>query len=172
MADDSTVYGHDNGGFNDYEGESGGRDCRKQSTSASDASSSGGRRRHNSRRRQEVSDDDGSGSASRKRKRGWYTTVDQEDDTPLPMQVTKTQQLRIGDDGEVHKFYNTRFKDMQQSSCKVLGKAFVKMIEPKKQTHHPYTKGDEKRPPWWPPTTGENCVRHREPDHLLKPGRS
>jgi hypothetical protein len=79
----------------------------------------------------------------------------------------------IGDEAEVEKFYSCRFKDMQQSSCKVMGKAFVKLVEPKKQTHHPYTKGDGKAPPWWPPTTGDENVRvrHKEPDHLLKPGR-
>jgi hypothetical protein len=70
----------------------------------------------------------------------------------------------------VEQFYNVRFKDMQQSSCKVMGKAFVKLVEPKKQTHHPYTKGDAKAPPWWPKSTGDNHVRHREPDHLLRPG--
>jgi hypothetical protein len=79
----------------------------------------------------------------------------------------------IGNEAEVEKFYHCRFKDMQQSSCKIIGKAFVKLVEPKKQTHHPYTKGDEKAPPWWPPTTGEDNVkvRHKEPDHLLKPGK-
>ena len=96
---------------------------------------------------------------------------EQDDDTPVPVPVAKTQQLRIGDDAEVLKFYYVRFKDMQQSSCKVMGKAFVKLVEPKKQTHHPYTKGDVKAPPWWPPTVGENHVRHKEPDHLLKPGK-
>jgi hypothetical protein len=79
--------------------------------------------------------------------------------------------LVIGDEAEVERFYFVRFKDMQQSSCKVMGKAFVKLVEPKKQTHHPYTKGDVKAPPWWPDTKGENSVRHKEPDHLLKPGR-
>jgi hypothetical protein len=85
--------------------------------------------------------------------------------------VIKTQQLIIGNDEEVDKFYHVRFKDMQQSSCKIMGKAFVKLIEPKKQTHHPYTKGAAMAPPWWPQTTGENAVRHREPDHLYKPGK-
>jgi hypothetical protein len=93
------------------------------------------------------------------------------DDTPVPVPVQKTQQLTIGNDKEVDQFYSVRFKDMHQSSCKVLGKAFVKLVEPKKQTHHPYTKGADKKPPWWPNTTGENHVRHREPDHLLKPGK-
>jgi hypothetical protein len=45
------------------------------------------------------------------------------------------------------------------------------LVEPKKQTHHPYTKGDEQAPSWWPNTTGPNNVRHKEPDHLLKPGK-
>lgn len=83
---------------------------------------------------------------------------------------TQKHDLTIGDDEQVEAFYLVRFKDMQQSACKVMGKAFVKLVEPKKQTHHPYTGGDSKAPPWWPNTTGENCVRHKEPDHLLKPG--
>lgn len=82
--------------------------------------------------------------------------------------VQRFQELTIGDEAEVTKFYHVRFKDMQQSSCKVMGKAFVKLVEPKKQTHHPYTKGDSKAPPWWP--KGDNYVKHKEPDHLLKPG--
>lgn len=90
------------------------------------------------------------------------------DDTPVPSQ--KTQQLRIGDDHEVEKLYCLRFKDLQQWACKILGKAFVKLIEPKKQTHHPYTGGDRRAPPWWPRSPGEKYVRHREPDHLKKPG--
>ena len=94
-------------------------------------------------------------------------------DTPTPVPVQKVQQLRIGDSAEVEKFYACRFKDMHQVSCKVIAKAFVKWVEPKKQTHHPYTKGDSKAPPWWPPTTGDENVkvRHKEPDHLSKPGR-
>ncbi|ESZ92987.1 hypothetical protein SBOR_6653 [Sclerotinia borealis F-4128] len=82
----------------------------------------------------------------------------------------KTIQLRIGDEDEVEKFYTCRFIDMQQFSCKIMGKAFVKLIEPKKQTHYPYTKGPEKSPPWWPSTFGKFSVPHKEPDHLRKPG--
>ncbi len=92
------------------------------------------------------------------------------EDLPITPSVQK-QTLVIGNEAEVEKFYTQRFKDMQQSACKVMGKAFVKLVEPKKQTHHPYTKGNDKAPPWWPNTQGDNNVRHREPDHLLKPGK-
>ncbi|RFU24067.1 hypothetical protein B7463_g12271, partial [Scytalidium lignicola] len=85
-----------------------------------------------------------------------------------PVVVQSTQQLRIGDEKEVTKFYHLRFKDLQQSACKIIGKIFVKVVEPKKQTHYPYTGGAAKAPPWWPPTTGENAIRHKEPDHLYK----
>jgi hypothetical protein len=135
---------------------------RKQSSSG-DSSSGRSRRRFQRQSRSEDSEED---SANGKRKRARYP----DDDTPIPVPVQKTQQLLISDDAEVEKFYFVRFKDMQQSSCKVMGKAFVKLVEPKKQTHHPYTKGNAKAPPWWPSTTGEAHVRHKEPDHLLKPG--
>ncbi|PVH69813.1 hypothetical protein DL98DRAFT_391990, partial [Cadophora sp. DSE1049] len=78
--------------------------------------------------------------------------------------------LSIGNEGEIEEYYLGRFKDMTQSACKIMGKAFVRLVEPKKRTLHPYTKGDERAPPWWPPTSGENSVRHKEPEHLLKPG--
>lgn len=127
-------------------------------------SSSGYDRKHSS--------SGGSSSDAKKRRFASYRNRENSnDDTPVPVPVKKTQQLMIGDAAEVEKFYQTRFKDMQQSSCKVMGKAFVKLVEPKKQTHHPYTKGDDKAPPWWPNTTGDNHVRHKEPDHLLKPER-
>lgn len=101
-----------------------------------------------------------------------YGTV-QEDDMPIPIPVSHTRQLKISDGGEVTDFYGQRFKDLQQSACKVVAKAFVKIIEPKKQTNHPYTGGRAKAPAWWPLPSkegGKDGVRHREPDHLLKPG--
>ena len=126
--------------------------------------------------RSEDSEEDGTSSSSRRSKRprypGQYHRSHSNDDTPIPVPVVKFQEMEIGNEEEVEKFYGVRFKDMQQSACKVMGKAFVKLVEPKKQTHHPYTKGDEKAPMWWPPTTGAEAVRvrHKEPDHLLKPG--
>jgi hypothetical protein len=146
---------------------------RKLSMASSGDSSSGGRSRRNYER-QSRSGDSGEADSTkgkRKRVRGSQYSFD-DDDTPIPVPVVKAQQLTIGNEAEVEAFYNTRFKDMQQSSCKVMGKAFVKLVEPKKQTHHPYTKGDDKAPPWWPKTTGELHVRHKEPDHLLRPGQS
>ncbi|KAE9378927.1 hypothetical protein N431DRAFT_327065 [Stipitochalara longipes BDJ] len=135
--------------------------------------SSEGRTRYRKSRSEDSDEDISSGSRGKKRARYPAWRENSNDDTPIPVPVQKTQQLMIGDSAEVEKFYACRFKDMQQSSCKVMGKAFVKLVEPKKQTHHPYTKGDGKAPPWWPPTTGDDNVRvrHKEPDHLLKPER-
>ena len=72
-------------------------------------------------------------------------------------------------------FYDQRFKSCQQSACKLIAKAWVKAVEPKKQSTHPYTGSDEKAPDWWPKpwgTTKEDKVRHKEPDHLYKRGRA
>lgn len=54
----------------------------------------------------------------------------------------------------------------QQFNCKALCKAWIKLIEPKKQTNYPYNLGDRGKPDWWP-----NNVRHKEPDHLMKEER-
>ena len=48
----------------------------------------------------------------------------------------------------------------------MIAKEWVKVIEPKKQTRFPYNKGDAGKPTWWPAD-----VRHKEPDHLMKPER-
>lgn len=149
--------------YNDYEVEN--QDFRKQSGRLPSD-----RRRHHRKSRSEDSDEGAGVKKRRIRGHGGQFRDSSNDDTPVTTVKTK-QMLTIGDSVEVDKFYRLRFKDCQQSACKIMGKSFVKLVEPKKQTHHPYTKGAEQAPPWWPPTTGENHVRHKEPDHLLKPGK-
>ncbi|KAL7270493.1 hypothetical protein RUND412_006800 [Rhizina undulata] len=74
--------------------------------------------------------------------------------------------LDISNSEDVFTFFNTRFRQMQQLVCKVVAKAWIKVIEPKKQSNFPYNRGDESKPSWWPPN-----ARHKEPDHLMKPER-
>ncbi|KAI5790183.1 hypothetical protein EDC01DRAFT_616572 [Geopyxis carbonaria] len=74
--------------------------------------------------------------------------------------------LHIYDNDAVTTFYMTRLRQMQQLMCKVVSKAWIKVIEPKKQSNFPYNRGDESKPSWWP-----REVRHKEPDHLMKPER-
>lgn len=73
--------------------------------------------------------------------------------------------LLISDEEAVTTFFETRFRQMQQLTCKVVAKAWIKVIEPKKQSHFPYNRGEESKPSWWPAG-----ARHKEPDHLMKPG--
>lgn len=87
--------------------------------------------------------------------------------------------LEIGDSEKILLFYENAFRALQQLNCRQIAKAFIKVIEPRKQVKHPYNggkppagaapgeKGDPEKtkPDWWP--TG---VTHREPDHLKKPG--
>ena len=140
-------------------------DDRKYSTA------DGRHRRHTQRSSRSDASDEYGGSKKKRSRTSVYRRGS--DDMPLSVITsTKTQQLRIGDEEEVKRFYLGRFKDMQQNACKILGKAFVKLVEPKKQTHHPYTGGDAGRPLYWPfgqPGTPE-YVRHKEPDHLYKNG--
>jgi len=127
-------------------------------------------RRHHRKSRSEEFEGDGSVGVKRRHKEYGGQYPDKSNEEIPVSQPTQRHDMEIGNNNQVHAYYFVRFKDMQQSACKVIGKAFVKLMEPKKQTHHPYTKGDEKAPPWWPNTTGDNCVRHKEPDHLLRPG--
>jgi hypothetical protein len=70
----------------------------------------------------------------------------------------------------VVSFYESSFKNIQQTACKEIAKAFIRVICPKKQRNHPYTKGWDARPDWWPEFTPEEKARHIEPDHQLKRG--
>jgi len=67
---------------------------------------------------------------------------------------------------ELMTWYASKFDSLQQQTCKVVVKAWIKVIEPKKQTRYPYNKGNEGKPPWWP-----QDLRHKEPDHLVKFGQ-
>ena len=80
------------------------------------------------------------------------------------------RQVQLGDSEALGEFYIQCLKDMQQSGCKVLGKAWVKLLEPKKQSTYPYTGGVDRAPPWWPRKEGKLSIRHKEPDHLHKVG--
>ncbi|KAM0472670.1 hypothetical protein ACHAPX_008631 [Trichoderma viride] len=104
----------------------------------------------------------------RKRVRGARAINDEED---LPMTVSSRRCIKIGDSAAVWSFYEQRFKNCQQTACKLIAKAWVKAVEPKKQSTHPYTGSDEKAPGWWPKAWGptkDDKVRHKEPDHLYK----
>lgn len=89
----------------------------------------------------------------------------------------------IGDEKAVMAFFRRILADGQQGLCKKLAKWWIRAINPNKQTNYPYAKGPERKPPWWPLTPPNNAagvatkgtmengfVRHKEPDHLAKPG--
>ena len=82
-----------------------------------------------------------------------------------PAHSAEYKPLMIGNSEEVTTFLETRFRQLQQLCCKIVAKAWIKVIEPKKQTRYPYNRGEESKPDWWPID-----VRHKEPDHLMKPG--
>ncbi|KAJ5176743.1 uncharacterized protein N7482_002620 [Penicillium canariense] len=85
--------------------------------------------------------------------------------------------LRIGDTSKVMSYYEGALKHFQQLNCRMVAKAFIKFIEPRKQVRHPYNGGkpppgsapgttgdpEKTKPEWWPPG-----VMHKEPDHLRK----
>lgn len=87
--------------------------------------------------------------------------------------------IRVDDEARLKKYYEKAFDSFQQLNCRVIAKAFIKLVEPRKQVNYPYngrrassSPGGERRadpemtkPPWWPAG-----VTHKEPDHLLKPG--
>ncbi|CAI6082368.1 hypothetical protein V2G26_020835 [Clonostachys chloroleuca] len=130
-------------------------------------------RHHTSDRTRSQNDDDGEdggsypGRPGRKRPRSRQTMEYEE----MPMPIMSRRGIRVCDSRALWGFYDQRFKSCQQSACKLIAKAWVKAVEPKKQSTHPYTGSDAKAPDWWPKPWGdtkEDRVRHKEPDHLYK----
>ncbi|KAI0128476.1 hypothetical protein BJ170DRAFT_330790 [Xylariales sp. AK1849] len=92
-------------------------------------------------------------------------------DEDNPTTVSSKKSIAINDKEGLENFYEQRFKQCQQTACKLIAKAWIKAVEPKKQSTHPYTGADEKAPDWWPQRWGDGNderVRHKEPDHLYK----
>ncbi|KAI1143995.1 hypothetical protein F5Y05DRAFT_13857 [Hypoxylon sp. FL0543] len=116
-------------------------------------------------------DEDGCYKARKRPRPASRREPDNFEDEPAVSSSSSKKGIMIRDDKAIWQFYEERFKGIQQSACKLIAKAWVKAVEPKKQSTHPYTGADEKAPDWWPKPWGpgkENRVRHKEPDHLYK----
>lgn len=127
------------------------------------------RNRPGERRRSSALGDWGSPARSGRKRPRPRNPLNEDDDTP--MTVSSRRGIKVGDSDAVWSFYEQRFKNCQQTACKLIAKAWVKAVEPKKQSTHPYTGSDEKAPDWWPKPWGptkDDKVRHKEPDHLYK----
>ncbi|OQE19452.1 hypothetical protein PENSTE_c015G01815 [Penicillium steckii] len=99
---------------------------------------------------------------------------DSEDYSPAGNETTS---IRVGDSAKIFNYYESALKHFQQLNCRMVAKAFIKFIEPRKQVRHPYNGGkppagsapgatgdpEKTKPEWWPPG-----VMHKEPDHLRK----
>lgn len=101
---------------------------------------------------------------------------------------TEMRQIRICDVG--HDYYEVAFRSINQLCCKDINKAWIRICHPRKQTSHPYNggktnterslkdhdyKGHYTMPDYWPSDDGWKeswGCRHKEPDHVKKPGQS
>ncbi|KAF7114550.1 hypothetical protein CNMCM5793_009195 [Aspergillus hiratsukae] len=98
----------------------------------------------------------------------------------VPMNIICHQQamLPLRDRRLLRKYYQKAFESLQQINCRTIAKAYVKLVEPRKQVNYPYNgrkliagisrqlDPDMTKPAWWP-----LGVTHREPDHLPKAER-
>jgi hypothetical protein len=126
-----------------------------------------------------------SGRQKRRNKRRKRKSLCREPNEPVDCDsASMTRPVRavipVGDETQMRKYYERAFEAFQQSNCRVIAKAFVKFVEPRKQVKHPYNgrlpalgaQGGSRvdpeltKPKWWPAG-----VTHKEPDHLLKEGK-
>ncbi|KFA79918.1 hypothetical protein S40288_09993 [Stachybotrys chartarum IBT 40288] len=115
-----------------------------------------------------LEDADDSVRSRRKRRRALDKA---ERDEPI-VTVMARKGIRVADPRATTAFYEARFTRCQQEICKQVVKEWIKVIEPKKQSTHPYKKGEINAPTWWPlgGQLGQDKVRHKEPDHIFKNG--
>ncbi|RAQ70069.1 hypothetical protein COH20_008194 [Aspergillus flavus] len=97
---------------------------------------------------------------------------------PMSINCHQKTMLPIRNHGLLRKYYEKAFESLQQINCRILAKAYIKLVEPRKQVNYPYNgrkiiSGSSQqfdpeltKPAWWP-----SGVTHREPDHLLKAER-
>ncbi|PGH32332.1 hypothetical protein GX50_04869 [[Emmonsia] crescens] len=112
---------------------------------------------------------------AQKRQRLEYTinVASEEDDDDFEDHPVNKIGLPIGDEEKMMAYYAESFKAFQQINCRQIAKAYIKLIEPRKQAKHPYNGGkagpgetrdpEKTKPEWWPAD-----VIHKEPDHLKK----
>ena len=92
--------------------------------------------------------------------------------------ILHSEEVRLDDEKVLEAWYEDQFWHMQQIPCKIIAKAWIKAVHPKKQGKFPYNggkrakelkgtddfeykRGQIAKPDWWP-----RKVRHQEPDHL------
>ncbi|KAF7590184.1 hypothetical protein BBP40_003157, partial [Aspergillus hancockii] len=97
---------------------------------------------------------------------------------PMSINCHQKTMLPIRNHSLLRKYYEKAFESLQQINCRILAKAYIKLVEPRKQVNYPYNgrkiiSGSSQqfdpeltKPGWWP-----SGVTHREPDHLLKAER-
>lgn len=89
--------------------------------------------------------------------------VSQNMSTVIKSLLEECDSLDLSNQRDVRRFYGNSLMALQQTACKTIAKAWIKSVEPKKQSRFPYMGGERSRPAWWP-----TSVRHKEPDHLKK----
>ncbi|KAL2038497.1 hypothetical protein N7G274_008836 [Stereocaulon virgatum] len=110
---------------------------------------------------------------------------DSEADLPDEWEGTESELESIRYDEISERFYGPNFMFLGQLACKDIGRAWIKMCHPRKQSQYPYNggstageserlhgyKGELSKPIWWPSSEnwriGLGC-RHIEPDHLRR----
>ncbi|CEN59267.1 hypothetical protein ASPCAL01719 [Aspergillus calidoustus] len=97
---------------------------------------------------------------------------------PFSINCYPKTMLLVKNHALLRKYYERAFQSLKQANCRILAKAYIKLVEPRKQVNFPYNgrkvisgipqqlDPETTKPPWWPTE-----VVHREPDHLLKAGR-
>lgn len=93
------------------------------------------------------------------------TPLQASDTSATPLQLRSGTLIPSGRPDDLRAWYIAKFEELQQQTCKIIIKSWIKVIEPKKQTRYPYNRGEDGKPAWWP-----DHVRHKEPDHLVKQG--
>lgn len=105
-------------------------------------------------------------------------------DFPKDFQGTaiEDESVAVGDRDRITEIYHELLESIQQAPLKIILKEWIKLVQPGKQSTHPYNggklqaeairkhgpkkKGEDTKPSWWP-----RDMIHDGPDHIKKPDR-
>ncbi|KFY50549.1 hypothetical protein V495_00186 [Pseudogymnoascus sp. VKM F-4514 (FW-929)] len=80
---------------------------------------------------------------------------------------THTKCIAIGDDVARQGVYWRCINVLRMDECRLLGKTWIRLLEPNKFSEYPYNGAMKAEPPWWP-STGPNKITYRAQSRLNK----
>ncbi|KAB8213271.1 hypothetical protein BDV33DRAFT_185092 [Aspergillus novoparasiticus] len=82
---------------------------------------------------------------------------------PTQEVVSGTPVSSVYETEQNRRYYIAGLNQLDKTVCVLILRAFIRYLDPDKETSHAYCNGDRSKPKWWP-----SCIRHERPCWLEK----